>query len=70
VNFTEYLDQGVAVKKALLDLVVGLDADLVMLGRDEHRSTGNTVVSERAANRLMAIVALVAPELVEVAPEE
>ena len=59
------LELGLNSKVAMLDLVRALDADLAMLGRDEHAITGNTVKAERATTRLMSIVALFAPELID-----
>lgn len=58
----EALNLGVASKQMLTQLVSQLDADIVMLAKDEHaQNGGSTEKAERAANRLMAIVALVAP---------
>jgi hypothetical protein len=59
------LELGLASKSMLIDLVRGLDADISMLAKDEYANTnGFTEKAERATNRLMAIVALVAPELI------
>ena len=65
-QFEKALELGLANSTLLLELVRGLDADLLMLAKDEYANTnGFTVKAERATNRLMAIVALVAPELID-----
>lgn len=60
------LEIGLNSKQLLSELVRALDADITMLARDEYaQNGGSTEKAERATNRLMAIVALVAPELID-----
>ena len=53
-------------KEFLYHLVKALDADLVMLAKDEYAQTnGFTTKAERASRRLMNLVALVEPDLID-----
>lgn len=62
----QYLELGMTRKGLILDLVKGLDADLVMLAKDEHAQTnGFTTKAERASRRLMNLVALIEPDLID-----
>jgi len=66
----QYLDLGMTRKQLILDLVRGLDTDLVMLAKDEHaQNDGSTSKADRASRRLMNLVALVEPDLIVANPE-
>lgn len=66
----QYLELGMTRKQLILDLVQGLDTDLVMLGKDEYaQNDGITKKSERASRRLMNLVALIEPDLIVANPE-
>jgi hypothetical protein len=61
----QYLELGMTRKGLILDLVNGIDADLVMLAKDEHaQNDGSTTKAERASRRLMNLVALTEPDLI------
>lgn len=60
------LETGLALKVMLMETVRALDTDLTMLAKDEYaNNNGSTAKATRATNRLMAIVALVAPEFID-----
>lgn len=62
----QYLELGMTRKALILDLVKGLDADLVMLAKDEYAQTdGFTKKADRASRRLMNLIALVEPDLID-----
>ena len=62
----QYLELGMTRKSLILDLVKALDSDLVMLAKDEHaQNDGSIVKAERASRRLMNLVALVEPDLID-----
>lgn len=62
----QYLDLGMTRKQLILDLVRGLDTDLVMLAKDEYaQNDGSTSKADRASRRLMNLVALVEPDLID-----
>lgn len=62
----QYLDLGMTRKALILDLVRGLDADLVMLAKDEYaQNAGSTEKADRASRRLMNLIALVEPDLID-----
>ena len=62
----QYLELGMTRKGLILDLVKGLDSDLVMLAKDEYaQNGGSTEKAERASRRLMNLVALVEPDLID-----
>lgn len=62
----QYLELGLTRKALLLELVKGIDSDLIMLAKDEHaQNDGMTTKSERASRRLMNLVALIEPDLIE-----
>ena len=67
----QYLELGMTRKGLILELVRGIDADLVMLARDEYaQNDGSTTKAERATRRLMNLVALIEPDLINTNPEE
>lgn len=67
----QYLELGMTRKGLILELVKGIDADLAMLAKDEHAATdGSTTKAERATRRLMNLVALIEPDLINTNPEE
>jgi hypothetical protein len=67
----QYLELGMTRKGLILELVKGIDADLAMLAKDEHAVTdGSTTKAERATRRLMNLVALIEPDLINTNPEE
>lgn len=62
----QYLELGMTRKGLILDLVKALDADLVMLAKDEHaQNDGSTEKADRASRRLMNLVALIEPDLID-----
>lgn len=62
----QYLELGMTRKGLILDLVKALDSDLVMLAKDEYAQTnGFTTKAERASRRLMNLVALIEPDLID-----
>jgi hypothetical protein len=66
----QYLELGMTRKGLILELVKGIDADLVMLAKDEYAVTdGFTTKAERATRRLMNLVALTEPDLINTNPE-
>lgn len=67
----QYLELGMTRKGLILELVKALDSDLVMLAKDEHAANdGSTTKSDRASRRLMNLVALIEPDLINTNPEE
>jgi hypothetical protein len=67
----QYLELGMTRKGLILDLVKALDADLAMLAKDEYAVTdGFTTKAERATRRLMNLVALIEPDLINTNPDE
>lgn len=66
----QYLELGMTRKQLILDLVRGLDTDLVMLAKDEYaQNDGSTSKADRASRRLMNLVALIEPDLIVANPE-
>lgn len=62
----QYLELGLTRKALLLELVKGIDTDLLMLAKDEYaQNDGMTTKSERASRRLMNLVAMIEPDLIE-----
>jgi hypothetical protein len=67
----QYLELGMTRKALILDLVNGIDSDLLMLAKDEYAANdGATTVADRATRRLMNLVALIEPDLININPEE
>jgi hypothetical protein len=67
----QYLELGMTRKGLILDLVNGIDSDLLMLAKDESaQNAGATTVADRATRRLMNLVALIEPDLININPEE
>lgn len=61
---------GMTTQALLLDLVKGLDTDLLMLAKAEHaQNSGSTEIADRATARLMKLTAIVAPNLIDTNPE-
>lgn len=66
----QYLELGMTRKGLILELVKGIDSDLAELALIEHAMTaGSTQKSERATRRLMNLVALIEPDLINTNPE-
>jgi hypothetical protein len=67
----QYLELGMTRKGLILDLINGIDRDLLMLAKDEYVQTnGFTEKADRASRRLMNLVALIEPDLININPEE
>ena len=67
----QYLDLAMTRKALILGLVKQIDADLVMLARDEYANCdGMTTKAERATRRLMNLIALTEPDLLATEGEE
>ena len=67
----QYLELAMTRKALILDLVKQIDADLVMLARDEYANCdGMTTKAERATRRLMNLIALTEPDLLATEGDE
>lgn len=67
----QYIELGMTRKALILDLVKGIEADLVMLAKDEYAQTdGFTTKADRASRRLMNLVALTEPDLIDTSGSE